>query len=180
MSTIKIHDKYFKASIPFKQIDEAIDKMAHNINIDLKETTPIFLVILNGSFMFAGDLLKKINLPCEVSFVKLASYVGTQTTEKVRQLIGFDEDIAGRTIVIVEDIIDSGITMENVLQQLETMGAADVRIATLLFKPDAFKKSYEIDYVGIEIPNDFIVGYGLDYDGQGRNLKDIYKITDNN
>ncbi len=122
--------------------------------------------------------LKKIKLDCEVSFVKLASYEGTKSTENVRQLIGFDEDIKGRTIVIVEDIIDSGITMENVLGQLDRMGAGDVRIATLLFKPDAFKKSYKIDYIGIEIPNDFIVGYGLDYDNQGRNLKDIYKIVE--
>ncbi len=180
MSKIKIHDKYFETFIPFEEIDTAVSKVADNINKDLEGRTPIFLVILNGSFMFAGDLLKKINLPCEVSFVKLASYVGTKSTEKVRQLIGFDEDIIGRTIVIVEDIVDSGITMENVLGQLDSMGAADVRIATLLFKPKAFQKSYKIDYIGLNIPNDFIVGYGLDYDSQGRNLKDIYKITDNN
>lgn len=180
MSKIKIHDKYFEPFIPFEKIDNAIAKIASNINEDNEGRTPIFLVILNGSFMFAGDLLKKINLPCEVSFVKLASYAGTQSTEKVRQLIGFDEDIVGRTIIIVEDIIDSGITMENVLDQLDSMGAADVKIATLLFKPDAFKKSYKIDYIGLEIPNDFIVGYGLDYDAQGRNLRDIYKISKNN
>ncbi len=178
MGNIKIHDKSFKPFILFDEIDNAIGDIAKKINTDVKGSTPIFLVILNGSFMFAGDLLKKIELPCEVSFVKLASYVGTKSTEKVRQLIGFDEDITGRTIIIVEDIVDSGITMENVLGQLESMGAADVRIATLLFKPQAFKKSYKIDYVGLEIPNDFIVGYGLDYDSQGRNLKDIYKIIE--
>jgi len=178
MNNIKIHDKYFEPFIRFNEIDKATEKVAKKINIDIKGQTPIFLVILNGSFMFAGDLLKKIELPCEVSFVKLASYVGTQSTEKVRQLIGFNEDIKGRTIIIVEDIIDSGITMENVLGQLDSMGAADVRIATLLFKPEAFRKSYKIDYIGIEIPNDFIVGYGLDYDSQGRNLKDIYKIIE--
>ncbi len=178
MNNIKILDKYFEPFILFKDIDKAIGKLAIKINKDLEGKVPIFLVILNGSFMVASDLLKKIDLPCEVSFVKLASYVGTKSTEKVRQLIGFDEDIKGRTIIIVEDIIDSGITMENVLGQLDSMGAADVRIATLLFKPNAFQKSYKIDYVGIEIPNDFIVGYGLDYDGQGRNLKDIYKIVE--
>ena len=178
MDNIKIHDKYFEPFILFDKIDSAIDEVANNINNDIEGQTPIFLVILNGSFMFAGDLLKKIKLDCEVSFVKLASYEGTKSTENVRQLIGFDEDIKGRTIVIVEDIIDSGITMENVLGQLDRMGAGDVRIATLLFKPDAFKKSYKIDYIGIEIPNDFIVGYGLDYDNQGRNLKDIYKIVE--
>ena len=178
MSNIKIHDKYFEPFILFDEIDKAISKLAVKINKDMEGRTPIFLVILNGSFMVAGDLLKKIDVSCEVSFVKLASYVGTKSTEKVRQLIGFDEDIKGRTIIIVEDIIDSGITMENVLSQLDSMGAADVRIATLLFKPKAFQKSYKINYVGIEIPNDFIVGYGLDYDSQGRNLKDIYKIVE--
>lgn len=178
MDNIKIHNKTFEPFILFDKINNAISNLADNINRDLKGQTPIFLVILNGSFMFAGDLLKKINLPCEVSFVKLASYVGTQSTENVRQLIGFDEEITGRTIIIVEDIIDSGITLENVLETLENMGAADVRIATLLFKPAAFQKAYNIDYVGIEIPNDFIVGYGLDYDSQGRNLKDIYKIIE--
>lgn len=178
MGVIKIHDKYFEPFIPFEKIDKAVKKVAENINKDLEGRTPIFLVILNGSFMFAGDLLKYIELPCEVSFVKLASYEGTKSTEKVRQLIGFDEEISGRTIIIIEDIVDSGITMENVLSQLDSMGAGDVRIATLLFKPQAFQKSYKIDYIGLEIPNDFIVGYGLDYDAQGRNLRDIYKITE--
>lgn len=178
MNNIKIHDKYFEPFILFEKIDAANSRLAKKINKDMEGRTPIFLVILNGSFMFAGDLLKKIELQCEVSFVKLASYEGTKSTEKVRKLIGFDEDIKGRTIIIIEDIIDSGITMENVLGQLESMGAADVRIATLLFKPEAFQKSYNIDYVGLEIPNDFIVGYGLDYDSQGRNLKDIYKIIE--
>lgn len=178
MNSIKLHDKYFEPFIRFEKIDNAINKIADNINRDIEGRTPIFLVILNGSFMFAGDLLKKIDLSCEVSFVKLTSYVGTKSSKKVKQLIGFNEDIKGRTIIIVEDIIDSGITMGNVLGQLEKMGAADVRIATLLFKPNAFEKSYKIDYIGIEIPNDFIVGYGLDYNNLGRNLRDIYKIIE--
>ncbi len=178
MSIIKIHDKYFEPYLSFEKIDESISSMANRINKDMEGKTPLFLVILNGAFMFAADLFKKIQTPCEISFVKLASYQGTTTTEKVRQLIGFDEEIEGRTIVIVEDIVDSGITMESVLAQLSKMGASDVRIATLLFKPEAFRKSYRVHYIGLEIPNDFIVGYGLDYDGQGRNLKDIYKITD--
>lgn len=179
MSIIKIHDKYFKPYLSSDEIDKAITKIADEINKDLEGQTPLFLVILNGAFMFASDLLKKIEISCEISFVKLASYQGTSTTEKVRQLIGFDEEIAGRTIIIVEDIVDSGITLESVLGQLDKLGAADVRIATMLFKPKAFRKSYDVHYIGLEIPNDFIVGYGLDYDGQGRNLKDIYKITEN-
>ncbi len=177
MGIIKIHDKYFKQFIEFDRIDKQIERVAFEITRDTKGTTPLFLVILNGAFMFATDLIKKLDFPCEISFVKLASYQGTTTTEKVRQLIGFDEDIEGRTIIVVEDIVDSGITMESVLDQLKRLGAKDVKIATMLFKPKAFRKSYNIDYIGMEIPNDFIVGYGLDYDGLGRNYKDIYILT---
>lgn len=178
MKRIKIHDHYFEEFIDFSTIDLSIEKVATSMNKNLEGTNPLFLVILNGAFMFAADLLKKIEIPCEVSFVKLASYQGTQTTEQVRELIGFNEEISGRTVVIVEDIIDTGITMEKVLDRLNRMGAAEVKIATLLFKPEAFRKDYPIDYIGIEIPNDFIVGYGLDYNGQGRNLPDIYKIAE--
>jgi hypoxanthine phosphoribosyltransferase len=178
MSVIQILDKKFETFIPYEEIDRAIEKMAEKINRDLKDEVPIFLVILNGSFMFAADLMKKITFPCEVSFIKLASYVGTQSTEKLKELIGLNEDLEGRTIVIVEDIIDTGNTLEGVLSSLKKMKTKDVKIATLLYKPEAFKGSYEIDYVGLEIPNDFIVGYGLDYNQQGRNLKDIYKIVE--
>ena len=178
MSIIQILDKKFETFIPFEKINTAIDKMAVKINADLKEKTPIFLVILNGSFMFAGDLMKKMEFPCEISFIKLASYAGTQSTENVKELIGFNEDITGRTIIIVEDIIDSGFTLAGVTKQLNDMGAGEVKIATLLFKPQAFKENYKIDYIGLEIPNDFIVGYGLDYNQQGRNYKDIYKIVE--
>lgn len=128
--------------------------------------------------MFAGDLMKKMDFPCEISFIKLASYSGTQSTENVKELIGFNEEIKGRTIVIVEDIIDSGLTLAGVTKQLDQMGAGDVKVATLLYKPAAFKEHYKIDYIGLEIPNDFIVGYGLDYNQQGRNYKDIYKIVE--
>jgi len=178
MSVIQILDKKFETFIPYEEIDRAIEKMAEKINRDLKDEVPIFLVILNGSFMFAADLMKKITFPCEVSFIKLASYVGTQSTEKLKELIGLNEDLEGRTIVIVEDIIDTGNTLEGVLSSLKKMKTKEVKIATLLYKPEAFKGSYEIDYVGLEIPNDFIVGYGLDYNQQGRNLKDIYKIVE--
>lgn len=178
MSIIKILDKQFETFIQYSEILAAIDKMAVKINSDLKDKTPIFLVILNGSFMFAADLMKKIEFPCELSFIKLASYEGTRSTEKVKELIGFNEDIKGRTIVIVEDIIDSGLTLAGVTKQLTNMGVEDIKIATLLYKPAAFKENYKIDYIGIEIPNEFIVGYGLDYNQQGRNLKDIYKIVE--
>ena len=176
MSIIQIHDKKFETFIPFEEIENAIDKIALKINSDLKDEVPIFLVILNGSFMFAGDLMKRVVMPCEVSFIKLASYSGTKSTENIKELIGLNEDLEGRTIVIVEDIIDTGNTLEGVLTSLKKLKTKNVKVATLLFKPQAFKGSYNIDYIGIEIPNDFIVGYGLDYDQLGRNLKDIYKI----
>ena len=148
------------------------------INKDLEGKNPLFLVVLNGAFMFASDLLKKITIDCEITFVKLSSYVGTKSTHMVRELIGLDKSLTGRHVVVVEDIIDTGITMHNTLPKLEEIGAEEVKIATLLFKPNAFQKDFKIDYVGMEIENDFIVGYGLDYDGLGRNLADIYKIVE--
>jgi hypoxanthine phosphoribosyltransferase len=178
MSVIKVHDKSFKPFISFEKIEEQVIKLANEINKDLEGQTPLFLSILNGSFMFAADLLKHIKLDCEISFVKLASYEGTESTENVRQLIGFDEDIYGKTIVVVEDIIDSGLTMERVLEQLSDLGAHDVKVATLLFKPNAFKRNYKVHYKGFDIGNEFIIGYGLDYNRQGRNLKDIYIIEE--
>ena len=171
---IKVHDKVFEKFIPFEQLDASIKIIAEKLNDEVSDKNPLFLSVLNGAFMFSSELFKKLNFPCEISFVKLASYSGTTSTETVRQLIGFDEDIKGRTIVVVEDIIDSGLTMQRILEQLDSMGAGDVRIATLLYKPNAFKGDYKIDYTGLEIPNDFIVGFGLDYDKHGRNFKDIY------
>jgi hypoxanthine phosphoribosyltransferase len=178
VTTIKVHDKYFRKSIPFEKIDSAIQEIADKLNEDLSNKNPLFLSVLNGAFMFSSELFKKLDFPCEISFVKLASYSGTSSTETVRQLIGFDEDIKGRTVVIVEDIVDSGLTMENILIQLKKMKAAEVKICTMLLKPEAFKGSYLIDYIGLEIPNDFIVGFGLDYNKHGRNYKDIYKIIE--
>ena len=175
---IKIHDKTFAPFIKYAEIDQAVTSVANRMNKDLRDKNPLFIAVLNGSFMFASDLFHKLEFPCEITFVKLASYSGTKSTETVRQLIGIDEDIVGRNIVIVEDIIDSGLTIERVLTQLEMVGAAEIKIATLLYKPNAFKGNYSIDYVGLEIGNDFIVGYGLDYDKQGRNFKDIYKIVE--
>ncbi|MCD4745708.1 MAG: hypoxanthine phosphoribosyltransferase [Bacteroidales bacterium] len=176
MKNIKVKDKEFSIFIKSGEIDVAINKIAKQINEDLKDKVPLFLVILNGAFMFAADLFKKINIDCEVSFVKLSSYIGTKTTSTIRELIGLDEVLKQRTVVIIEDIIDTGITMDNTIQKLKHLEAEDVRIATLLFKPSAFVKNFKIDYIGIEIPNDFIVGYGLDYDGFARNYPDIYKI----
>lgn len=178
MNNIKVRDKEFSLFLSAEEIDKGVDIVAEMINQDMEGRDPLFLCVLNGAFIFASDLLKKVTVDCEISFVKLSSYVGTQTTNTVRELIGLDQVLYGRTVVIVEDIIDTGVTMAYTLEKLRKLGASDVRIATLLFKPEAFKKNYAIDYVGIVIPNDFIVGYGLDYDGHGRNYPDIYKIID--
>ncbi len=176
MKTVKVLELEFSEFIDANEIAKAVKRIASQVNKDMEGKNPLFLVILNGAFMFAADLMKEISIPCEISFVKLSSYIGTKTTSTVRELIGLDEVLHDRTVVIVEDIIDTGITMGVTVEKLRKLEAKEVKIATLLFKPEAFKMSYKIDYIGIEIPNDFIVGYGLDYNGQGRNLPDIYKI----
>lgn len=176
MKEVTIHDKNFEIFLNSETIQNAIDEMAVTMSKDLKDKNPLFLVVLNGAFMFAADLMRRFDFDCEISFVKLSSYVGTKTTSVVRELIGLDEVLRGRTVVIVEDIIDTGITMANTIPKLIQLEAEDVKLATLLFKPSAFQKDYKIDYIGMKIPNDFIVGYGLDYDGLGRNLGEIYKL----
>ena len=177
MDRIKLHDKTFKICIPNSQIDKAIADVANRLNSDYKEVeTPIFLSVLNGSFMFTADLLKKIEFDCEISFVKLASYCGTETTGAVKQIMGLNKSIKGRSIILVEDIVDTGITIEELHKLVLKEGAKDVKVCTLLFKPDSYKKSLPIDYPAIKIPNDFIVGYGLDYDELGRQYKDIYVL----
>ncbi len=172
--TMVIKDKPFKVYLSVDQIGAAVNEMAERMNLELKDKSPLFLIVLNGAFMFASDLLKKITIDCGLSFVKVSSYDGLSSTSNVRQLIGLDEDISGRTVVIVEDIVDTGITMENIINYLRPKNPATIKIATLLFKPEAFKKDMKLDYVGIVVPNSFLVGYGLDYDGEGRNLQDIY------
>ena len=178
MTRIKLWDKEFEISIPFEEIQAAIRKMAAQMRTDLEDKSAIFVCILNGSFMFAADLMKELELPdAEISFLKLASYTGTSSTGEIKELIGFNENIQNRTVVILEDIVDSGHTIADVIEQITKKGASEVKIATLLFKPDAIKTKVQLDYIGIVIPNDFIVGYGLDYDRRGRNLKDIYTLV---
>ncbi|MBK7182263.1 MAG: hypoxanthine phosphoribosyltransferase [Bacteroidetes bacterium] len=176
MNKVTLKDKTFRVNIPANEINKAVGEVAHRINVELKDKKPLFLAVLNGSFMFASDLLKKITIDCEISFVKVSSYHGTTTSGSVKELIGLNEDIKGRTVVIIEDIVDTGLTMESVITQLEAMEPAAIKICTLLYKPEAFRKKFDLDYVAIVIPNDFIVGYGLDYDGLGRNLPDIYVL----
>jgi hypoxanthine phosphoribosyltransferase len=177
MDIIKVKDKEFSKFIYSDTILDAVSKVADQINQDYADKNPLFLVVLNGAFMFASDLMKKINIECEISFVKLSSYSGTNSTETVKNLIGINEELKNRSVILVEDIVDTGITIEHMIEELKKFEPLDVKIATLLLKPEKYNKAHKIDYVAIEIPNDFIVGYGLDYDGFARNLPDIYKIV---
>jgi hypoxanthine phosphoribosyltransferase len=176
MSIIQIKDKKFALSIPEAEILAAVHRVAEDINRDIADKNPLFICVLNGAFMFAGDLMKTINFPCEITFIKLSSYDGLYTSGTVKEIIGLNESVVGRNVVVVEDIVDTGITMERILESLRAKGASDIRVATFLQKPDALQRDITVDYVAMKIPNDFIVGYGLDYDGYGRNLKDIYTV----
>lgn len=178
MEIIKVLDKEFKLYIKQEEIEHVIKDIANQINEEYKDKNPLFLVMLNGAFMFASQLFKELTIDCETSFVKYASYEGTQSTCEVKELIGLNSSIEGRDIVIIEDIIDSGFTMSCLLKKLEAMKATSVKIATMLFKPNAFKFDYKIDYIGMNIGNEFIVGYGLDYNQHGRNYGSIYKVVD--
>ncbi len=178
MANVKILDKEFELFIPYEKIRSVIEKMADEMNEKLEGKNPLFLCVLNGSFMFAAEIFKRITLlDAEISFVKLASYDGTSTTGKVKELIGLNEHLEGRTVVVLEDIVDTGITIEKTIEQIKAKKPAEVQVATLLLKPDALQKEVQLDYIGLEIPNDFIVGYGLDYNGRGRNLIDILKVV---
>lgn len=178
MKKVKILDKEFEIFIPYEKIRSVIEEIADRMNKDLADKDPLFLCILNGSFMFAAELFKRIDfVESEISFVKLASYEGDRTTGTVKQLIGLNENIEGRTVVVLEDIVDTGITINNIGDQLAKLNPKEVLVATMLLKPDALQKEVDLKYVGLEIPNDFIVGYGLDYDGYGRNLLDIYSVV---
>lgn len=178
MKRIRLYDKEFQLYIPYEKIRSVIENIATDMNRDLDGKEPLFVCVLNGAFMFAADLFKRIEIPnVEITFVKMASYHGVHSTGTIRQLIGLSEAIEGRTVVVIEDIVDSGNTIEEIMAQLAILKPREVKIATLLLKPAAVVKDVKLDYVGLEIPNDFIVGYGLDYDGLGRNLIDIYSIV---
>lgn len=177
MSTIRVHDKEFAPSIPAEEIMQQVRRVAEEINKDYEGQQPLFLVVLNGAFVFAADLMREISVPAEVSFVKLASYDGTSSTGTVREVIGLNTDITGRPIIIVEDIVESGITMAHMIETLKKQNPKSIDICTLLVKPEKLEVKLDIRYTAMEIPNDFILGYGLDYDGLGRGLKDIYTIV---
>lgn len=178
MTRITLHDKTFRKAIPYEEISKAVDSVAEKINADFEgcQDIPILLCVLNGSIMFMGELMQRLRFNCQIVSTKLTSYEGTSTTGRVKQAMGLTADITGRRVIIVEDIVDSGNTIVELKEILKEKGAADSYICTLLLKPDAYKKDIKIDYVAMEIPNDFIVGFGLDYDELGRNYKDIYTL----
>lgn len=177
-NTIQVKDKTFAVSIPQEKIISEVKRVAGEISRDYAGREPVFLAVLNGSFVFAADLLREISLPCEISFVRLASYQGVSTTGEIREIMGLNIDITGRPVVIVEDIVDTGLTMAHMIETLKKHNPSSVDICTLLLKPGKLQVDLDIRYCCMQIPNDFIVGYGLDYDGFGRNTKDIYTLVE--
>ena len=175
---VQVHDRYFKPFISEEAIQKEVSRLAREMNHDLAGKDPIFLGILNGAFMFASDLYKQLSFPCQITFLKLASYSGTESTGSVKQLIGINRDLKDRVVVVLEDIVDTGVTLETIIRQLRGYGPQGLLVSTVLHKPDATIKAVKLDYVGMEIPNDFIVGYGLDYDGYGRNFREIYQLLE--
>ena len=173
---MKVKDKNFVPYLSEEEIQKKIKELASILNEEYKESKPLFIAILNGSFMFASDLFKEIKLECEISFMKLSSYDEMTSTGNVRELIGLNENVFNRDVIIIEDIVDTGHTMKNVLEQFKERGVKSVEVASLLIKPKALVNTLDIKYVGFEIPNKFVVGYGLDYDGFGRNSKAIYQL----
>jgi hypoxanthine phosphoribosyltransferase len=174
---IRVFDKTFEIFIPESQIAARVAMLAEQINAELKDTNPVFIVVLNGAFFFAADLLKKINFDYEVSFVKIASYDGLTQGADQKTLIGLDENLEGRHVVLIEDIMDSGKTMFEISGQLKEIPVSDLKIATLIFKPNSIRYPIAPDFAGFEVPDDFLVGYGLDYNKRGRHYRDIYKLS---
>lgn len=176
MANVQVHDKSFEIYLSEQTIQERIAALAAQINQDYAGRRPFFVTILNGSFMFAADLFKHLTIDAEICFIKLASYKGTKSTGNVITTIGLEDDLFGKDVVIVEDIVDTGKTLHNFLPKLEHQQPRSLKIATLLHKPEATQFPLTLDYIGFSIPNKFVVGYGLDYDGLGRNLKEIYQV----
>ena len=173
---IQLHDKTFVPFISAAEIDNAVARMAAEVMENMKDEIPVFVGVLNGAFMVVSDFMKHYKKPCEISFVKLSSYQGTASTHEVKQLLGINQDLSGRTVIIIEDIVDTGTTIVELKKMFEDKNVKELKIVTLFFKPEAYSKDIAVDYIGFEIPNKFIVGYGLDYDGLGRNLPEIYQL----
>jgi hypoxanthine phosphoribosyltransferase len=178
LRTIELNGKVFQLSITAKNIESAIDGIASGMNRELTGKKPIFIGVLNGAFMFCADLMKRIDFECNVTFIKLKSYDGLQSSGNVAQTIGLSESVEGRTVVIIEDIIDTGTTVHHFMNELKVYKPAEIKIAAMFLKPGALKHEIKIDYLGMEIPNNFVVGYGLDFYGLGRNFKDLYQLRE--
>jgi hypoxanthine phosphoribosyltransferase len=178
MSTIKVHDKTFSTFLSESAISEQVKRIAVEINKDYKGKTPLFIAILNGSFMFASDLFKELEIEAQVCFIKLASYQGVKSTGNVVTSIGLDVSLKDRDVIVIEDIVDTGKTLHDFLPQVMDQNPTSVKLVTLLHKPEALKYPLTIDYVGFSIPNKFVLGYGLDYDGLGRNLREIFQLAE--
>ncbi|MFT4982883.1 MAG: hypoxanthine phosphoribosyltransferase [Bacteroidia bacterium] len=174
--TIKLHDLEFVPYLSEQELAEVVSRLADTINQKFSGKTPLFVVVLNGAFIFASDILKMVNLDCEVSFLRVSSYRGTASTGEVKEMMPIGTDVRDREVVLIEDIVDTGRTMGEVKSKMLSEGANSVSICTLLYKPEAFQGDYLVDFIGFEIPNRFVVGYGLDYDGLGRNLPSLYQI----
>ncbi len=174
--TITLHDCSFDTYIYEEEIIARVHILAEQIDQDYRDKNPLFLAVLNGSFMFAADLLKRISIPCEIAFIRLSSYQDMESTGKVKEVFGLKENVHSRHVIVLEDIVDTGHTVKGLLDQLNTKGPASVEVATLLMKPECLQHDLKVKYIARSIPNDFVVGYGLDYNGLGRNLRDIYKI----
>lgn len=177
MKTITVKDKSFEVFISAETIQQRIGAIAASLNEDLRGKDPFFVVVLNGAFLFAADVFRRMEIPCEIGFIRVSSYSGTSSTGEIRSLMGLSKDIAGRTVVVLEDIVDTGHTAVYLVDELKKQRPAEVRFASLLLKPDALQHPFKPDYTGFEVPNDFLLGYGLDYDGYGRNLNEIYKLS---
>jgi hypoxanthine phosphoribosyltransferase len=177
--TIKLHDLHFMPYLTEDELGKIVNEVSIKINQKYAGKSPLFVIILNGAFMFASDLIKKVNVECEVSFLRVSSYRGTASTGEVKEMMPIGTDVEGRDIILVEDIVDTGKTMGDIKRKMLEAGANSVSICTLLFKPDAFQGDYLVDIIGLEIPDRFVVGYGLDYDGLGRNLPSLYQIRPN-
>ncbi|MEY4594666.1 MAG: hypothetical protein RIQ47_1076 [Bacteroidota bacterium] len=177
MKRITIKDKTFEVNISATEIQARIKELARQIDADFTGKKPLFVVVLNGAFLFASDVFRQISTDCEIGFIRVSSYAGTQSTGHIKSVLGLTQDISGRSVIILEDIVDSGDTAVYLIEELKKSSPASIRFATLLFKPAALRHDFRPDYVGFEVPNDFLVGYGLDYDGYGRNLNEIYKLS---
>lgn len=176
-NAIQLHDKKFVVSLPSTKIQERIKTLGSQISSEMEGKCPLFICVLNGAFLFAADLLKNISTDCEITFIRVSSYEGTASTGNLKSIMGLSENIEGRSVIIVEDIVDTGHTMVHLINELKSKNPAQLKLASLLLKPAALQHEIKIDYTGFEVPNDFLVGYGLDYDGLGRNLSDIYTLS---